>query len=131
VTPTNNEIAGSLFSTLAGAPLSHPIAWPGRNFAPPETGYWLEVLFMPNQGIDNGLAPTDATVPQGIFQVNVFARPGAGIIGINTLAGQIKALYPKNATIAGLVRVQRHPYSVEINSEPDRLMIMVTVPYTG
>lgn len=50
---------------------------------------------MPNQGIDNGLAPTDATVPQGIFQVNVFARPGAGIIGINTLAGQIKALYPK------------------------------------
>jgi len=130
MTPTNRQIAQALFSTLqAGAP-GYPIGWPGLEFTAPTTGPWLEVQFMPNQGIDNGLAPTDATVPQGIFQVNVFARPGDGIIGMNEIADEIKALYPKSATITGLVRVQRNPWSMEIEADPDRMMVMVTIPYT-
>ena len=131
MTPTNRQIAQALFSTLqAGAP-GYPIGWPGLEFTAPTTGPWLEVQFMPNQGIDNGLAPTDVTVPQGIFQVNVFARPGDGIIGMNAIADDVKALYPKNATITGLVRVQRRPYSMEIEGDPDRMMVMVTIPYSG
>ena len=130
MTPTNNQIAQALFSTLQAGALGYPIGWPGLEFTAPTAGPWLEVLFMPNQGIDNGLAPTDVTVPQGIFQVNVFARPGDGIIGMNEIADEIKALYPKNATITGLVRVQRNPYSMQIEGDPDRMMVMVTIPYT-
>ena len=129
-TPTNREIAQALFTTLQAGALGHTIAWPGFDFTAPTTGPWLEVLFMPNQGIDNGLAPTDVTVPQGIFQVNVFARPGDGIIGMNEIAEEVKALYPKSATITGFVRVQRRPYSMEIEGDPDRMMVMVTIPYT-
>ena len=76
------------------------------------------------------LPPTDATVPQGIFQVNVLIRPGEGIFGINEIADQVRALYPKNASITGLVRVQRNPWSMEIEADPDRMMVMVTIPYT-
>ena len=131
MTPTNRQIAQALFTTLQDGALGYPIGWPGLEFTAPTTGSWLEVQFMPNQGIDNGLAPTDATVPQGIFQVNVFARPGDGIIGMNEIADDVKALYPKNATITGLVRVQRNPYSMQIEGDPDRMMVMVTIPYTG
>ena len=131
MTPTNRQIAQALFSTLQAGALGYPIAWPGFDFAPPASGPWLEVQFMPNQGIDNGLAPTDVTVPQGIFQVNVFARPGDGIIGMNAIADDVKALYPKNATITGFIRVQRRPYSMEIEGDPDRMMVMVTIPYSG
>ena len=61
----------------------------------------------------------------------MFARPGDGIIGMNAIADDVKALYPKNATITGLVRVKRNPYSMQIEGEPDRMMVMVTIPYSG
>ena len=131
MTPTNNQIAQALFSALQTGSLGYPIGWPGLEFTAPTTGPWLEVQFMPNQGIDNGLAPTDQAVPQGIFQVNVLIRPGEGIFGINAIADQVKELYPKSATITGLVRVQRNPWSMEIEADPDRMMVMVTIPYSG
>jgi len=130
-TPTNSQIAQALFDTLRDGALGYTVLWPGIGLKPPTSGPWIELQFMPNQGIDNGLAPTDATVPQGIFQVNVFARPGDGIIGMNEIADEVKALYPKNATITGLVRVQRNPWSMEIEVDPDRMMVMVTIPYSG
>lgn len=86
---------------------------------------------MPNQGIDNGLSPNDGVVPQGIYQVSVMGRPEVGPFTLNDVADQVKALYPKNATISGLVRVQRHPYSIELQPSDDRMMVMVTIPYTG
>jgi len=49
---------------------------------------------------------------------------------MNEIADEVKALYPKNATITGLVRVQRNPYSMQIEGDPDRMMVMVTIPYT-
>lgn len=142
--PTNNEIATALFNTLINASLGYSISWPGltgqdaagnklKSFqAPTEAeAVWLEVMFMPNQGIDNGLSPNDGVVPQGIYQVSVMGRPAAGPFKLNDVADQVKALYPKNATISGLVRVQRHPYSVELQPSDDRMMVMVTIPYTG
>lgn len=142
--PTNNEIATSLFTTLSNASLGYPISWPGvtgedaagnavTSFQAPTgaNAVWLEVMFMPNQGIDNGLSPNDGVVPQGIYQVSVMGRPEVGPFTLNDVADQVKALYPKNATISGLVRVQRHPYSIELQPSDDRMMVMVTIPYTG
>jgi hypothetical protein len=131
VTPTNTTIATALFSQLTAAALGYPIAWPGTDFTPPATGVWLEPMVMPNTGIDNGLAPTDGTVPQGLFQVAVYDRPGRGILAVNRAADDVKAAFLKNATITGLVRVQRNPWSFEIQPDDDRLSVIVTIPYTG
>ena len=131
MTPTNTTIATALFSHLAAASLGYPIAWPGTDFTPPASGIWLEPMVMPNTGIDNGLAPTDGTVPQGLFQVAVYDRPGRGILEVNRAADDVKAAFLKNATITGLVRVQRNPWSFEIQPEDDRLAVIVTIPYTG
>ena len=131
MTPTNTQIATALFQQLSAATLGYPIAWPGTDFTPPATGAWLEPMVMPNTGIDNGLAPTDGTVPQGLFQVSVFDRPGRGILAVNRAADEVKAAFLKNATITGLVRVQRNPWSFEIQPDADRLSVIVTIPYSG
>ena len=131
MTPTNTTIATALFNILGTSDLGYPIAWPGTDFTPPASGIWLEPMVMPNTGIDNGLAPTDATVPQGLFQVAVFDRPGRGILAVNRAADEVKAAFLKNATITGLVRVQRNPWSFEIQPDADRLSVIVTIPYTG
>jgi len=131
MTPTNTQIATALFQQLSAASLGYPIAWPGTDFKPPAAGVWLEPMVMPNTGIDNGLAATDVTVPQGLFQVSVFDRPGRGILAVNRAADQVKAAFPKNATITGLVRVQRSPWSFEIQPDAARLSVIVTVTYSG
>ena len=131
MTPTNTTIATALFSQLATASLGYPIAWPGTDFMPPATGVWLEPMVMPNTGIDNGLAATDTTIPQGLFQVGVFDRPGRGALAVNRAADDVKAAFLKNATITGLIRVQRNPWSFEIQPDADRLSVIVTIPYTG
>ena len=131
MTPTNTTIATALFSQLTAASLGYPIAWPGTDFTPPATGIWLEPMVMPNTGIDNGLSAADPTIPQGIFQVGVFDRPGRGVLAVNRAADDVKAAFLKNATIINLIRVQRHPWSFEIQPEDDRLSVIVTIPYTG
>jgi len=131
MTPTNTTIATTLFGQLAASSLGYPIAWPGTDFTPPSTGVWLEPMVMPNTGIDNGLAPTDETVPQGLFQVAVYDRPGRGILAVNRAADEVKAAFIKNATIINLIRVQRNPWSFEIQPEDDRLSVIVTIPYSG
>jgi len=131
MTPTNTTIATALFSQLTAAALGYPIAWPGTDFTPPASGIWLEPMVIPNTGIDNGLAPTDGTVAQGLFQVAVYDRPGRGILAVNRAADDVKAAFLKNATITGLVRVQRNPWSFEIQPDGDRLSVIVTIPYSG
>jgi len=131
MTPTNTQIATALFQQLSAATLGYPIAWPGTDFKPPAAGVWLEPMVMPNTGIDNGLAATDVTVPQGLFQVSVFDRPGRGILAVNRAADEVKAAFLKNATITGLVRVQRNPWSFEIQPDAARLSVIVTVTYSG
>jgi len=131
MTPTNTTIATALFSQLTDAALGYPIAWPGTDFTPPASGIWIEPMVMPNTGIDNGLAATDETTPQGLFQVSVFDRPGRGILAVNRAADDVKAAFLKNATITGLVRVQRNPWSFEIQPDADRLSVIVTIPYSG
>jgi hypothetical protein len=134
MTPTNTAIAKALFDKLIAASLGYEILMPGLTggaATPPALGIWLEPMVMPNTGIDNGLAPTDGTVPQGLFQVAVYDRPGRGILEVNRAADDVKAAFLKNATITGLVRVQRNPWSFEIQPDGDRLSVIVTIPYTG
>jgi len=131
VTPTNNQIYMAAITLLNNAALGYPISWPGFNFTPPSSGVWLEVSFFPNEGIDNGLAYSDTVVPRGIFQVACVDRPGRGTASIHAAADQIRALYAKGTSLIGSVRVIREPYDMELETEDDRLMVVVSVEYSG
>ena len=131
MTPTNNQIYMNAIQILKDSPLTYPVSWPGYNFDPPGAGLWLEVQFFPNQGIDNGLRYADGVVPQGILQVACVTRPGFGLETIHAAADEIRTLYAKGTAITGQVRVVRQPYDMELESEDDRLMVVVTIEYSG
>lgn len=128
---TNAQLLSELCSRLQIAALGYPIAWPGVDFQPPESGIWLEVSFFPTQGIDQGLAPGDTVVPQGIFQIAVMARSGVGYVPVLAASDSVMAVYPKNTTIIAPVRVQRAPYVFDLPVSGDRIGAIVTVPYSG
>lgn len=111
--------------------MNYPIAWQGIKFDPPDTGIWIEPIFLPNDGLDNGLSNTDKVVPQGQFNVIVHSRPGAGIVGVQEAADKIADLYPKGKILAGLVRVSRAPVVRDIGVEKDRVSCVVVVQYSG
>lgn len=131
MTPTNNEIYMAGITLLNNAALGYSVSYPGYTFTPPATGVWLEVEFFPNEGLDNGLRYADTVVPRGIFQVSCANRPGSGLDAIHAAADQIRALYAKGTTLSGQVRVTREPYDMELQTEDDRLMVVVTVEYSG
>ena len=126
-----DQIMSSFFAQLDAAALGYPIAWPGVPFTPPASGIWLEPAVLPNNGLDNGLAATDEVVEQGLCQVIVWTRPALGMVGVSAAARQVAEVFPKNSSILGLIRVQRSPYMTVIDSESDKVGVLVTVPYSG
>ena len=125
-----NDIMTACFTRLATLSPPYPIAWPGTTFEPPATGAWLQPAVLPNTGLDNGLAPGDGVIEQGIFQVMVWTRPGAGLMGVNAIATSIAALFPKDYRIVSLLRVSRNPYITTIDDGGEKVGVMVTVPYS-
>jgi hypothetical protein len=131
MTPTNNQIYTALINLLHNATLGYPVAYPGYNFTPPDTGVWLEVMFMPNRGIAYDTGNTEEVTPQGLFQVTVYDRPGNGVNALDTAAEAVKAVFPKGTAIAGTVRVQEPPYFLSLDAEGGMMMKVVTIPYSG
>lgn len=131
MTPTNNQIKTAFYDLLSAANLGYPISWPGVDFTPPASGYWLEVMFFPNEGLDNGLRYADTVIPRGLFQVSSVTRPGKGSVGLGSVAEEIRATFPKGTQIVDMVRVIRQPWDMELEPQDDRMMIVVTVEYSG
>lgn len=128
---TNNQIYMAAIGILNDAALGYSVSYPGFDFIPPAAGVWLEVEFFPNSGLDNGLRNNDTVIPQGIFQVACVTRPGMGLESVHSTADEIRTLYAKGKTITGQVRVTRNPYDMELQTEDDRLMVVVTIEYSG
>ena len=131
MTPTNAQIQKALFDLLIAANLGYPTSWPGLDFTAPASGVWLEVSFFPNEGIDDGLGYDSTTIPQGIFQVTAATRPGDGVFPVTNAAQEVQAVFSKGTTISTPVRVQRSPYQMDPIFEGDRMMIPVTITYSG
>lgn len=127
---TVSTIMAACFQRLSDANLGYPIAWPGVSFEPPADGAWLEPALLSNEGLDNGLGPDDEYIPQGIFQVMIWARPGTGMIAIAGIAQTVTTVFPKDYRVSGLVRVQRIPYLTVLETTGDKIGIMVTIPYS-
>jgi len=126
---TNSDIAQAFFSIIDSAALGYPIAYPTKSFTPPDSGHWLEVSFMPNSGIDQGLK-SGTVLMQGLAQVNVCGRPDTGLIPLHNISEQVGALFPKNLVISGNVRVSKTPYNTDIIPLEDRIILPLTVMYS-
>jgi len=117
------DIIGAV-RTLAG---STPLAVPGKAFTPPATGVWWELSIMPN---DTDPTLSDAVIyRRGMVQINVCARMGYGEAGLHTIAETIAAALPKLTALSGSVIVSASPYTMQVITLPDRLILPVTIPY--
>jgi hypothetical protein len=132
---TNNQILMACDQILIDAALGYPIAFHGIPFTPPASGVWLQVMIMPNEGIQQGIGNSATVIEQGIYQVMACRRRvdgtiTGGLTPIQAAAEQVQAAFPRGKIISGLVRVQRAPYQSSIIEDDDRMMIPVTVPYS-
>lgn len=131
MTPTNNTIYTALITKLNTAALGYPISYPGYNFTPPDTGVWLQVEHQPNRGIDDGINANSSVIPQGLMTIMAVDRPGNGLTGVTSAAQSVMATFPKLSTVTGGVTIQRAPYQGSAIKEGDRIMIPVTIEYSG
>lgn len=125
----NSDITQAFFTAINDAGLGLPTAFEGTKFTAPQSGQWLELTVLPNNGLDQSLK-SNAVLAQGILQVNVCNRPNTGIIPLQQLAETIAALFPKNTIITGLVRVSRQPYTSDSLQLDDRVVLPLTIMYS-
>ena len=108
-----------------------PVAYPGVGFEPPTSGVWLELQWVPNDTVNYGMANDAPVLRQGMAQVGVCYRPGAGVVSGLTVANAVIAAFPKGTRIANEVRVYRKPWIAAIIQDPERVMHPVTIPWQG
>ena len=132
MTPTTNIMA-AFFSQLETAFLGIPISWPGADFTPPDSGEWLEAEFFPNEPEKLGIALADYRAEVGILQVSVVSRPGPnGFFTIAPIARDVIDAFPIGHTITGPIRVSQEPSVFKAEAQgPDRIMLVVSIPYRG
>ena len=107
-----------------------PIAWPGVNFTPPDSGFWMEARHFPNETENQSWEATSKNAYMGFCQVSVNTRPGSGIIALSGLAEDVIDHFPKGLELAG-VRVRKRPHQSPPIEEGERIFIPVTIHYLG
>lgn len=115
----------------AGLSPAIPVAFPGIGFTPLASGFWLEVVWIPNETANYGMEDDAPSLLQGMAQVNVCFRPGLGIVGGLQLAGAVVQAFPKGTRLADRVRVYRKPWVANVIEDPERVMHPVTIPWQG
>ena len=107
-----------------------PIAWPGINFTPPDSGYWLEAKHFPGDPENISWEAGSKNAYRGFCQVSVYTRPGSGEIGLSGLAEDVIAHFPKGLQLAG-VRVRKRPHQSPSITNDGKTFIPVTIYYLG
>jgi hypothetical protein len=108
---------------------SLPVAWPGVNFTPPQTGQWLELAWSPNETRNLTLG-NDGAQLRGFGQVSCCTRPGAGSVSVLTLADDIVELFAKGTPL-GNATVERKPWLSSVLTADERISAPVTIRYSG
>jgi len=123
-------IENDFFGALDNAALGYDIAWPGGDFSPPDSGYWLEPVVIRGDGIDIGL-PYDSTFsPNGALRIGVCCRPGNGVIGLSLVAATVIAALPKGTRFSDGTFISNSPRAQSVIAETDRLIMPVTMNYS-
>lgn len=126
-----DDFATKLGAYAEGRSPALSVAYPGRGFSPPESGFWLEAVWIPNETANYGMEDDAPSLLQGMAQVNVCYRPGHGIVGGLAVAGEIIQAFAKGTRFANMVRVYRKPWVANVIEDPDRIMHPVTIPWQG
>ena len=126
---TNVQIAKSFFEIVRDAGLGLPNSHPTITFDPPDEDNWLELSFMPNTGINQGIE-SGTVLKQGLLQVNIAGKPNGGLLPLETIADTVAALFAKNSILSGNVRISRTPYTTDIISLDDRQLLPLTIMYS-
>lgn len=132
-TSTEARIKALLFArlgTLTSAAGALPIAWPNINAAPPASGKFLRVDFIPNRVDRLEIASDGAHQMRGLLQVSVMWPLNVGTDAPLDIAGAIVAAYPADLTLWDgdlRVRVYERPAVAGVIVEDQRVMIPVTI----
>jgi hypothetical protein len=105
-----------------------PLSRLGITFDPPDSGQWLEIGAFPNGTQNYGLADDAPALHQGFFRVGCCTRIGLGAVKVLNLAGAVAAAFPKG-TVLGPMKVQQPPSLGGVITQPDRLIVPVTIRY--
>ncbi len=131
------DIMEALFARVesldSGSP-DLPIAWPEQAaaFVPPADGRYLAVSFFSNAPRWSGVA--SGRLDQGLLQVSVIWPRNLGLLVPGAIADLIIAHFPLGLRLingSARVTVAQQPWAASPLSEPDRLTIPVTIPWTA
>jgi hypothetical protein len=126
---TDSDIITAAFTRLAAIPNAPPIAWPGVDFTPPDSGTWWEAAIFPNEP-RNLTLDSDTAEHLGFLQVQVCYRPGVGLLVPVMSAEAVIASFPKGTEL-GPVRVRQKPWLGPTIADDGYLFLPVTIPWRG
>lgn len=106
-----------------------PVAWPGIHFTPPASGLWLEFAWFPNETRNIALG-NDGSQLRGFGQVSCCGRPGAGLLPVANLSGEVITHFAKGTQL-GVATVERKPWASSVLTSDERISVPVTVRYSG
>ena len=122
-------IENDFLSAVDSADFGYPIAWPGVDFTPPDTGIWLEPVIIRGDGLDPGLPMDSVYMPNGTFRVGVCTRPGNGIVAVAAMAETIAATLVKGTRFSDGTFIVNNPRAQTAIIEPDRITVPVSMAY--
>lgn len=114
------------FAAQSSPPI--PVSYPAIPFTPPADALWLELTWVPNRSTEYGMDDEGPTLMQGLAQVSVCYRPGAGILGGLGVAEALINALPKG-TIFGDARTEGRAWVSGVIEDPDRIAHPVTIPW--
>jgi hypothetical protein len=121
----------AVFAKIAAAGFTVPVAYPGVTFTPPDKGNWLEVALFENEPVEPGVGYVSHVFPRGILQITACGRNGKGMVGLESLANQIQTAFPRGLVLQDDVRVTRAPWRMGDITDNDKVMIPVSISYSG
>lgn len=124
---------GVIAAVAASSTPTLPVKYVGRNFTPPESGGWLEVVFIPNDITDEfwGTSKTYRGLFRLIFH---WVINDSGAYSVMDLANSVSGYFAKGLTLNDTgnnvtVRITDNPNHMGVIEEAPEILVPVSVRY--
>lgn len=128
--PTDADILTAFYSQVAAFASANSIstiAWDGEDVETDGVSAWLEILHMPNNY--SYTIGDDSDIKQGMFQINIATRRGAGNIKLRSqIAEAAKIYWPRLSAIGGVI-VTDKPYTMSTRNSDTAAKLPLTINY--
>ena len=110
-----------------------PVAYPGVNFTPPDTGRWLELIVLPNGNLNQPINSHSTPLPKGLFRVNVcLAAWDGNSKKLFEMADAVAVAFPIGKPLLGnAVRVGGWPEVGALMANDGVMRVPVSITYTS